>query len=157
MKHEFPGPYGRHVFRIIVCACVLAGCMREKDRLDEEVRTLCAKDGGIKVFEKVLLPANRFDTYGEIRVPSRDLAKASDDFFYEWDMTYYRKGNPSMWRNHFRLVRRVDGKVLGEGITYSRVGGDFPGPWQDSSFGCPERADIKYVNLQVFSVETSGK
>jgi hypothetical protein len=127
-----------------------AGCAREKDLLDEQVRKLCAVDGGVKVYEQVSLPPNKFDEFGIVRVPAKSVARLGDDFYFEWDITYYKKGNPEMWRNHFKLVRRADGKILGESVSYSRRGGDFPGPWHDSSFRCPENADISDINKQVF-------
>lgn len=114
---------------------LLAGC--EKVRLDEEVRRLCAKDGGIKVYETVKLPAEKFDEYGVVRVPSKRDAKGSDGYYYERDTTYLKTGDPAMWRSHHRIIRSSDGKVLGESIHYARRGGDIPGPWHESSFGCP--------------------
>ena len=39
-----------------------------KSDLDAEVKRLCAIDGGIKVYEKVKLPANKFDQYGRILI-----------------------------------------------------------------------------------------
>ena len=128
----------------------LAGCLREKDRLDAQVREMCAKDGGAKVYEQVALPAEKFDEFGVVSVPVKASAKAGDEFFYEWDITYYKKGNPEMWRSHFKLIRHVDGKLLGESVVYSRRGGDFPGPWHDSSYGCPKDQGMPFVKKQVF-------
>ena len=109
-----------------------------KSELDAEVKRLCAVDGGIKVYETVKLPAELVDKYGGIRLPSKTLAKQSDEYYYELDIYYYRKGNPEMSRSRYRVIRRSDGKVLGESIRYGRGGGDLPGPWHDSSFTCPE-------------------
>lgn len=109
-----------------------------KSELDAEVKRLCAIDGGIKVYETVRLPLELVDKYGEIRLPSKTLAKLSDEYYYELDIYYYRKGNPEMSRSRYRVIRRSDGKVLGESIRYGRGGGDLPGPWHDSSFTCPE-------------------
>lgn len=129
---------------------LISGCMREKDLLDEQVRKLCAMDGGIKVYEKVILPAQQFNEYGEILVPLRVNAKPWDEYLFDWETLYFKKGNPAMWRSHFKLIRRKDGKLLGESVAYSRRGGDFPGPWHDSSFGCPDGSDIKDLNRSVF-------
>lgn len=142
---------------LLLLAILLSGCAREKDLLDEQVRKLCAVDGGIKVHEKISLAAGRFDEFGEIRVPPKELSKSSDEFFYEWDMIHYKSGNPEMWRSYFRLLRRSDNKLLGEAIVYTRRGGDMPGPWHDSSYSCPERSDIKYLKLAVFVKDSSGK
>lgn len=121
-----------------------------KSELDAEVKRLCAIDGGIKVYETVRLPAERFDKYGGIRVPLKKYASPSDEYYYESSMSYLRKGNPEMWRSHYKVYRRFDNKLLGEAITYARRGGDLPGPWHDSSFGCPIHADISDLNKQVF-------
>lgn len=120
---------------LVAALLLLTGC--EKDRLDAQVKELCAKDGGIKVYETVKLPPEKFDKYGAVRIPSRRDAKPEDEYYYERDTTYLRTGNPSMWRGHHRIIRRSDGKLLGESIRYSRRGGDLPGPWHESSFGCP--------------------
>jgi len=135
----------------------ISGCEREKDRLDAEVRRLCEKDGGIKVYETITLPPDKFDKFGVVHVPLRGNAKSNDEFLFEWETTYFRKGSPEMWKNHFRLVRIKDGKLLGEAISYSRRGGDFPGPWHDSSFGCPPDGDISVLKQRVFSrIEREG-
>ena len=46
---------------------LISGCATPLNvQLDDEVRRLCAIDGGIKVYETVTLPADRFDKYGQI-------------------------------------------------------------------------------------------
>lgn len=127
---------------------LLSAC--EKDRLDAQVKELCAKDGGIKVYETVKLPAEKFDKYGAVRIPSKQDAKPLDEYYYETRMHHFKSGNPEMWRLHFTVYRRVDNKLLGEAINYSRRGGDIPGPWHPSSFGCPENADISDLKKQLF-------
>ena len=121
-----------------------------KAKLDEEVKRLCAIDGGIKVYVTVKLPAERFNKYGEVYIPTRQHAKADDEYFYESSMQYLKNGNPEMWRLHFTVYRKADNKLLGEAISYARRGGDVPGPWHDSSFGCPERGDISDLEKQIF-------
>lgn len=114
----------------------LTGC--EKYHLDAEVRKLCAKDGGIKIYEKVELPAEKFDKYGNARIPSKEDASPFDDYFYLREIKYLEKGDPEMWQTHVKIIRRKDEKVLGESIRYTRRGGDIPGPWHPSSFICPD-------------------
>ena len=136
---------------VIQCALsmlVIAGC--EQVKLDEEVRRLCAIDGGIKVYETVTLPQDRFDRYGAIRIPSKEDAKPTDQFYYEHSTTYLRTGDPVMWRSQHRVIRATDGKLLGESVSYSRRGGDIPGPWHESSFGCPEVGIRPNLNESVF-------
>lgn len=141
-------PNVRHF--VLLLPFLLAGCFREKDLLDAEARKLCAKDGGVKVYETVELPSNAFDRFGVVNVPYKELWKPGEPFLYEWSNTYFRRGNPAMWRSHFRLIRTSDGKLLGEAISYIRNGGDWFSLSVQSSFNCPERADISDLQLVVF-------
>jgi len=131
-------------------AFALAGCLREKDRLDAQVREMCAKDGGMKVYEQVRLPADRFTDFGQVRVLFKSVATEADDFFYDAETIYFQKGNPSMRRLNVKLVRRLDLRVLGEVVSYHRVGGDFLGPWHASSMSCPENANEVELAILVF-------
>jgi hypothetical protein len=104
---------------------------------DAEVRRLCAIDGGIKVYETVKLPADRFDKWGHARIASKDRARPADEYYFESDVVNVRIGNPRIIRTVYKIVRRSDRKVLGTATWYGRSGGDPPGPWHPSSFVCP--------------------
>ncbi len=121
-----------------------------KSELDAEVKRLCAIDGGMKVYETVVLPASRFDKYGDVLIPIKERAKPSDEFYYDWILVYYRKGNPEMWRNNFKVYRQSDHKLLGESVSYARRGGDVIGPWHDSSFLCPEKSGVTDLKRRIF-------
>lgn len=110
---------------------------------DVQVRELCAVDGGIKVYETVTLPAEKFDRFGNFKIPMKKDAKASDEYYYEWDLRYLKPGNAEILRSEHRVVRVSDRKILGESIRYIRRGGDFPSPMHESSYICPE------INSQV--------
>lgn len=114
----------------------LTGC--EKYRLDAEVRQLCTKDGGIKVYEPVKLPPDKFDHYGNVKINSKNDMSESDEYYYVRKIAYLQKGDPEIWQTHVVIIRRTDEKVLGESIRYTRRGGDIPGPWHPSSFICPD-------------------
>ena len=137
-----------------LCAVAIAGCVREKDRLDEEVRQLCAKDGGIKVYEQVQLSPEMFDKFGVIIFPdATEKRPLGSRFALEEDTKYYRTGNPSLRREHAKVIRSSDGHVLGEFTSYHRVGGDLPGPWHDSSFACPPNIGTASLKRSVFQIE----
>lgn len=125
-----------------------------KWRADRFVDELCAKDGGIKVYEAVRLPEERFDKFGEIYVPSLKEAKPMDEFYYVSETQWIKKSDDVfalvMWRNHDRLFRAAENKLLGEAIGYSRRGGDPISPLHISSYACPIDADIKFVKQKVF-------
>lgn len=125
----------------------------QKIYFDAEVKRLCAVDGGIKVIEKVRLPAEKFDQYGNVEIPTKKDAKPSDNYYYETNTTYYRTGNPEVRRSHNQIIRRSDGKVLGEFVYYARRGGDMPGPWHESAFGCPDLLTLPNFENSIFSKE----
>ena len=122
----------------LALAAVLAGC--EKWQLDAQVRELCARDGGMKIYETVALPADQFDRWGMVKFyrPTGGEEALGQVYVFEHRTTYYRRGNPQVSRDHYRIVRRADGMLLGETTLYGRSGGDLPGPWYDSGFSCPE-------------------
>lgn len=120
---------------------------------DYQVREMCEKDGGVKVYETVKLPSEMLNQWGQVsfQIPTKQNAKPLDDYYFEWDVHHYLRGSPEVWRNHFTLVRVKDKKILGEAIGYSRRGGDFPGPWHESSFGCAPDADISVLKKHIFN------
>lgn len=50
----------------------------------------------------IKLPAEKFHKFGVINAPKKHSAISGDEYFYEWLITYLRKGNPEMSRNHFQ-------------------------------------------------------
>ncbi|QOJ23453.1 MAG: hypothetical protein HRU78_07115 [Gammaproteobacteria bacterium] len=138
------------VLLLLAALIVYATFFTEKDRLDREVKRLCAIDGGIRVYEMVKLPAERFDRYGQISIPYKENVKPGDEYYYESSTIYLIRGNPKMWQSHYRVYRVYDSKFLGESVGYARVGGDMPGPWHSSSYSCPDRVDITDLKKQIF-------
>lgn len=123
---------------------IVTGCVTPSQMvLDAEVKRLCAIDGGIKVYETVKLPADRFDKHGNVGIRSRQISKTTDEFYFDTNDQFLRSGSPTLVRSVVRIVRRNDGKVLGEAIRYGRGGGDIPGPWHPSTFDCPSIRDLK--------------
>lgn len=121
---------------------------------DRQVREMCAKDGGVRVYETVRLSAEMFNKWGQpnfnIPVTPYIKLKDADKYYLEWEITNLKSGNPKMERSHFRLIRRSDKKVLGESVSYSRGGGDLPGPWHGSSFICPEPTKHESLESSIF-------
>lgn len=131
----------------VLCIATLSGLLwlavGEKWKADRQVRELCAKDGGVRVYETVTLPAERFDEWGNVGIPERSRAKLTDEYYYESEIHYYREVSPKLLRSRSWVVRRSDRKILGEAISYGRSGGDLPGPWHGSSFHCPPIAEAE--------------
>lgn len=130
------------VLLLIASAIIYAAFFTEKDRLDREVKRLCAIDGGIKVYETVQLPKERFEKDGSIYIPAKWLAKPENEYFSESVTSYLIKGNPELLQLRSYIYRKSDNQLLGESILYVRRGGDLPGPWHPSSFSCPQSKDL---------------
>ncbi len=124
----------------------------EKARLDREVSRLCTINGGIRIYETVMLPAEKFDQYGQISIPHKDSANPEDEYFYQSSTIYLIKGNPELVEYHYEIYRKFDEKPLGEIINYSRRGGGVPGPWHVNAFRCPSETDAD-LNKKIFIKE----
>ncbi len=107
---------------------------------DSKVRDLCAKDGGITVYETVELPAEMFNKWGQPNFyrPTQDENALGNDYIFVSEKTIYRMADPHVSRRIYKIFRKTDNKLLGKSIVYGRGGGDFPGPSYGSSFRCPE-------------------
>lgn len=117
---------------------------------DAEVRELCAKDGGVKVYETVVLRPALVDKFGRITIPDKSKVKPADEYYYESETYSYRKGSVEISQDQYQIVRRSDGKILGKSIFYSRGGGNLPGPWHGSSFICPDPTTAQGLENAIF-------
>ena len=136
------------ILLLFVSSIVYANFFSEKARLDREVERLCAIDGGVRVYETVTLSPDKFDKkYGQINFyrPTQGENALGPEYVYQWDIHYYKKGHPvsqgaqetAMRRDHVKIIRKSDMKLMGEVVKYHRAGGDLPGPWMPSSYHCP--------------------
>ncbi len=113
---------------LLLILMLLAGC--EKHRLDEQVKELCAKDGGVKVYEVVPRPRSEFSEFGLIADfhPSRGEQALGPEYLFQREQVSLRVGDPQMTRTRYTIVRKSDNKMLGETIFYARSGGEIPSP-----------------------------
>lgn len=133
----------------------------EKWWVDRQVRELCARDGGIKVYETVRLPTDRFNKWGQpnfFRATQHENA-LGPEYVFKVESKFLREKEPYLRRYHVTVARRSDQRLLGETILYVRGGGDLPGPWMGSSFSCPRNEDSGEVQLltNIFIQSTKEK
>jgi hypothetical protein len=128
-----------------------AGCasVTSKIELDTEVKRLCRIDGGIKVYETVKLPADKFNRWGQINFyrPTQGENALGPEYIYRSEDYYYHQGSPTLVRYRHQVIRRSDGKLLGETTSYGRGGGDLLGPWEPSTFRCPATSESSEIAL----------
>jgi hypothetical protein len=118
---------------LIFAALSLTAC--EKYALDRQMEELCKKDGGVKIYEKVTLPAKDFDSFGEPLGKYRMTARSREesygpDYKFTVTETVLKDGDPikgqgRLMRYEHKLYRRADNKLLAVEILYARSGGDF--------------------------------
>ena len=149
-----PGREGNSVRGAILIALVLgsllmlAGC--ERWALDRQMEALCKKDGGVKVYETVTLPASEFSDTGQPLARYIPLAKTDAEYLGP-DYRYVRKrevlsgqnanaekGEGQLTRWHHSIYRLSDERLLGESVSYARAGGDgVTFGFQPSGKSCP--------------------
>ncbi len=154
------------LFIIIFLPLITACWTPQKTYWDAEVDQLCAIDGGIRVYETVTLPPDKFNERGQINFyrPTQGENALGPDYIFKWDIHYYKKGDPAaigsqdivMRRTHIKVIRKSDMKLLGEFVLYSRGGGDLPGPWVPSSYRCPNafEASSSMLRKKIFIKST---
>ena len=123
----------------------LSGC--EKYRLDQQMEALCKKDGGVRVYETVILPPEMFDRWGD-PFPGWRERKLEDrlgpDYRYIAETIYLKRGDPikvfsegELRQYSEKIIRVSDGKLLGQSIVYGRIGGEVILLGHPSSNRCP--------------------
>ncbi|MHB1619266.1 MAG: hypothetical protein ACYCTY_04675 [Sulfuricella sp.] len=124
--------------------------------LDHQVRELCAKDGGVKVYETVKLPPEKFNQWGQPNFyrPDQGENALGAEYVFKQETYYYKQGNPDLFRLYTQVFRHLDGKLLGESVFYKRGGGGLPGPWHGTSFMCPELSVKADVLRQIFVINS---
>lgn len=152
-------------FAFVLAASVLLGCAGyvpgRKAYWDIQLEEMCAKDGGVTIFEAIAISTERFDRLekvgGYASIPPRQSAKVEDPLFWDESVTVLHDANPRVWRSEQIVRRKTDERVMARVVRYSRVGGDIPSPAHSSHFGCPAEEVILAKRQGVFAVQESGK
>lgn len=157
----------KKIFIALLLTSALAGCMGyvpgRQSYWDAQVREMCARDGGVKIIEK--LPITKTDTAflgrldGKLAVPSKASAHPRSPVYSEFSLvTIHSDGNLLVDRAESRIIRRSDGLVVAQWVVYKRSGGDVPtGLVHDSSFTCPDTKTIVTDIQKIFVIEGESK
>jgi hypothetical protein len=146
----------------IVVVLILAFAFFEgrKAYWDNVIRAMCEKEGGIKVYERVLISSRYLDKDRNIKIPSAYAESSRKPFEWEakpGDLYYYVSerqpiidGYLAVGRTNLKIIRALDKKVLGETVVFRRSGGDFPTFAHPSSFVCPKDQSLPQLQEAVF-------
>jgi hypothetical protein len=147
---------------MLLAVVTLSGCMGwapgRQAYWDAQVKEMCDKDGGVKIFEKLRISKPDIDLLGridgKIAVPSKNSAHPNAPVYSELKITSIRDANPRVFRSESVIIRRADQTILARWVAYSRSGGDFPtGLSEGTSFNCPDLKAITSDLQQLFIVE----
>ena len=160
---------------IIACFLSYAGVIKLRVFLtDWEVNRLCAKEGGIHIYEKVYLPSGYSDYLPGAYLDDRsrqinrmaikkifgrsfDCSVSSEYPIYAIDGSQTPVGkssNPILYKYRDYVMRCGDGKILGEFIKCGRWGGHvIPLPVPDDAYVCKVPGDRLTMLETVFSKE----
>jgi hypothetical protein len=139
----------------ILCVLLLsmAGCTTPSQwKADALVDELCAKDGGIKVYETVTLPKERFNEYGQFTgISFGENANPTNEYYRETKTKNISNnvGGAFVSQDSTLIYRRSDHKLLGEKIIYARQGGDIFAIDMPSAYICNQWKNID-LDKQVF-------
>jgi hypothetical protein len=150
----------KNKFIVLFLLLSMMGCTTPSQwKADAQVDELCAKDGGIKVYETVTLPKERFNEYGQLiglgLTYAGDTKTLPEYYIYMEDTlispyTSGQFGGLSVTRYQQQIYRKSDHKLLGEQIMYSRAGGDVIVIDAPSGYHCPEnqKTEIEKIFLK---------
>lgn len=153
------------IFISALVAAILSGCAGyvpgRQEYWDAQVREMCAKDGGVTIYQKVRISKIEKQALGTvgglIGIPAKELAKPNAPVYEELNIFDLREGNPRVSRSEMLIVRRADSVIVAKAISYARSDGDIPSPAHPSSFSCPDFKSIITALQQLFTVEEDLK
>ena len=115
---------------IAILVVGIGGCEARKAYYDWQVREMCAKDGGVTVYERFPVNAEFFKERGGDRgvmsLPDESEQRRDVPVFQRMTSLVVKEGPVKVLRHEAQVVRWSDSKILGRLILYGRSGGDFP-------------------------------
>lgn len=120
----------------------------EKDHLNAQMAVLCKKDGGVKIYETVKLPAEMFNEWGGLknkkftRQNNKDSMLIGNDYILIEESISIKKGDIQkdegvLSRTRSEIRRTTNNALLAEAVEYRRAGGDRWNAGMPSADSCP--------------------
>ncbi|AQQ67173.1 hypothetical protein Mag101_05625 [Microbulbifer agarilyticus] len=159
MKRIF-GAFSLIIFiPILLVILGVIGTELNKAYWDKQVSRMCEEEGGVVIFERVVLSDSEYQRNdgndGSIRVMPEETSKEKHEYAWRSNTVVINASKPYVRRTEYTVYRKDGGEELGKKVTFSRRGGDFPtGIMHESSFSCSDKFgfDINIVN-EIFKIE----
>jgi len=164
----FPAPgktgVARHVFWVpaqllVLIVLYVTYCMARIAYWDHEVRQLCAKDGGVTIYERIEISKEEAellsDGNGKLTAQFKGafFKKGMPVYASEFQDTLTHKGRPSVGKRAYTINRVTDDRVLASVVRYSRGDGDPFGPWEPSYFICPDTMILDQSEQKIYFIK----
>jgi len=153
-----------------IITTLFSGCMGyvpgQQSYWDAQVREMCERDGGVKIFERVKISKSDIDRRvlpstadGRLGVAIKELAHPDSPVYGVEKITQlHQEKNLSVSRRELLVIRRIDQIVVAQQISYGRFGGDLPtGVVHDSSYGCPDPGARAAGLAELFIIQGEAK
>lgn len=163
----------RMALRLLVAGVIvvwLGGCAGyvpgRQTYWDAKVKELCARDGGVTVYQKVRLTREQLGkgvlpttADGRIGVAIKALTHPEAPVYAVDKITTLNERNPRVTRVETNIVRTTGDAIVAKRVRYARFGGDFPtGISEPSTFLCPEAQRLATeLHQRLFEIEGDTK
>lgn len=158
------GPAALHMMACFVITMV-SGCANDvpgaKAYWDAKVKEMCKKDGGVRIYEQIVVTPSQADALprlgGFLAVLPESVAKSDEPAYSRSRQVQLRPNNPSIIRYEKEIVRRADQGVVAHAVRYGRGGGDAFVLDHPSTFSCPTETQIYEGISKVYRIEGAVK
>ncbi len=129
----------------------LLGC--EQMRVDAQMEALCEQDGGMKIYEKVVLPKKVFK-YGGNPVFYKTWNSSGGGYRFDSKLQQIKRIKPTLDKVTYTVIREKDNQILGSLVMYHRIGGGImPTLGPDPAKHCPINVDDGLFLKMIFVQE----
>jgi len=163
----FPAPgktgVARHLFWVpaqllVLIVLYVTYCMARIAYWDHEVRQLCAKDGGVTIYERIEISREEAELLGKVggfmSPPIKALATSNSIVYSDQSNEInIRTPNPHVYRSEYEIRRAGSALMIAKSVRYARIGGDPIGPWMPSSYSCPASIEAAKSIHQIFMIK----
>lgn len=145
------------ILAALLLAVMLSGC--EQARVDAQMEQLCKQDGGMKIYETVILPKEQFTPYGDIKFFQKSNSGGGYQFESKSEqikvakpaLNFFTWNPANLHKFSYFVIREDDKRVLGSLVMYHRLGGAIvPRLGPDPAKHCPIDIDDKVFLRTVF-------